>query len=268
LAPAALVVERATAGWVGIDKTAGPLARDRFEGVCPVCGCRGVFVCNERSFREGYLCSTCRSSLRSQGQADALLRLYSMNGSSSLSALVEEPAFAALRIWEPGLAGPLRKHLRRLPGYVQTAYEPDVAGGDYVDGLRCEDLMALTFPDDSFDLIITSDILEHVRRPYAAFRELHRVLSPGGRHVFSIPLHHPLPSTTVERVDTSGDVDRHLAEPHFHYGPGGSTHLVYNDFGQDLLDRLDRIGFETTVLHLDRPSNEASRLVTFASLKR
>lgn len=267
LTRAMVAIERVTAGRWGIDKNAGPLARDHFAGSCPVCGAPGVFVRNHRYLRNGYRCSMCNSSLRYQGQADALVHFYSRHGSTSLAKLVNEPDFSALRIWEPGVMGPLRQHLATLPGYVQSNYWPDVPGGEYIDGIRCEDLMAVTFPDNSFDLVVTSDVLEHVRRPYEAFRELYRVLRPGGRHIFSIPVGHPMPRSTIERVDGSGDEDVYLAEPRYHHGPGGSTHLVYNDFGQDLLDRLSELGFETTVLHLDRSSPEASRLITFAALR-
>jgi hypothetical protein len=35
-----------------------------------------------------------------------------------------------------------------------------------------EDLEALTFPDESFDLVITQDVFEHVLRPAKAFAEI------------------------------------------------------------------------------------------------
>ena len=41
---------------------------------------------------------------------------------------------------------------------------------------------------DSFDLILTSETLEHVPDLHAALREIHRVLAPGGRHVFTVPV--------------------------------------------------------------------------------
>lgn len=247
---------------------AGSLDDDRFFGSCRVCGAAGVFVRKHVSLRNGYRCTSCKASLRYQGQADALLRHYAANDAESLAELVSEPGFAQLAIWEPGMIGPFRKYLQDLPDYVQSNYWPDVPPGDLCDGIRCEDVTAVTFPDDSFDLVITSDIFEHVRRPYVGFAELHRVLQPGGRHVFSIPVQEPMPSTTVERVDTSGDEDVYVLEPRYHYGPNNTLHIVYNDFGRDLVERLSALGFDTEVLSFDSPSTEASRLVTFSSLKR
>jgi SAM-dependent methyltransferase len=164
--------------------------------------------------------------------------------------------------------GPFRTHFSRMPSYVMSDYWPDVAPGDEREGVRCEDLMALTFPDESFDLVVTSDIFEHVRKPAVGFREVHRVLRAGGRHIFSIPVQEPMRRVTVERVDTSGDEDVHILEPRYHLGPGNSQHIVYNDFGLDLIDDLGEVGFDTEVVRYRAPSTEASRLLTFCSVKR
>ena len=59
--------------------------------------------------------------------------------------------------------------------------------GSIVDGFRSEDLTRLTYSDASFDLVLTSETLEHVPDLEAALREIRRVLVPGGRHIFTIP---------------------------------------------------------------------------------
>ncbi|MFO0908602.1 MAG: class I SAM-dependent methyltransferase [Isosphaeraceae bacterium] len=62
----------------------------------------------------------------------------------------------------------------RRPGPWSTAYS--------------ESLEALTYAAGSFDLILTSETLEHVPDLARALCELRRVLVPGGRHVFTIPV--------------------------------------------------------------------------------
>ena len=79
--------------------------------------------------------------------------------------------------------------------------------------------------------MLSSDIFEHVRKPFVGFKEVNRVLKPGGFHIFSIPLERPMPSTTVFRVDTSGPEDVFVLPEHYHSAPVGS--LVYIDFGED-----------------------------------
>jgi len=48
---------------------------------------------------------------------------------------------------------------------------------------------ALPFPDAAFDLVMAMDIIEHVDDDESVFREMARVLRPGGTLVLSSPLH-------------------------------------------------------------------------------
>jgi len=230
-------------------------------GRCDVCGTVGDFVRTDAPTRESFECRTCNASLRYRAQAAALTAAYGAP-ELSLAELVDVPAFRELEIYEPGIAGPLRYILRRLPRYLNSYYWPDVDPGQERDGVRCEDLRHLTFEDQSFDLVISSDILEHVRGPMDAFAETFRVLRPGGLHVFTVPMIWPLPSTTEARVDYSGPEDKHLLPPIYHgspIDPEGS--LVYTDFGMDLPEALRELGFETTTHHGYRNA------ITFVSRK-
>lgn len=209
-----------------------------------------------------YVCPACQSSLRYQGQARVLVQRYARHGATCLAALCHESEFQALRIWEPGELGPFRAHLRGLAGYETSSYWAEVAPGDTREGVRCEDLMALTYPSASLDLVITSDVFEHVRRPYLGFAEVHRVLKPGGAHVFSVPVVWPMRRETIVRVDTAGNEDVLLMEAVHH-----RVHLVYHDFGEDLLDRLREIGFDTTVVRFEADHRGAAKLLTFLSVK-
>lgn len=49
------------------------------------------------------------------------------------------------------------------------------------------DALALPYPDDSFDCVIASEILEHIPDDDTAIAELARVLSPGGRLAVTVP---------------------------------------------------------------------------------
>jgi len=79
---------------------------------------------------------------------------------------------------------------------------------------------ALPFADGAFGLVMAMDIIEHLEDDGPVFRELARVLEPGGTMVMSSPLH-PDCWTTFDEV--VGHVRRY--EP------------------EDLLSRLERHGF-------------------------
>lgn len=218
-------------------------------GICSVCGEGAEFSYSGGSIRESYACSACKASLRYRHQADSLVRRWSRTGATSLASLVTESELAGLDVFEPGIIGPFRRYLEALPGYVQSYYWPGVEPGTDVDGIRCEDLHRLTFADESFDLVISSDIFEHVRRPFAAFAEVRRVLRSGGTHVFTIPMRWPLDECTTSRVDTSGPEDVLMAPAVYHGSPTDPQgSLVYTDFGRDLLEKLGALGLRTKMV--------------------
>lgn len=69
------------------------------------------------------------------------------------------------------------------PGMVQAALRNAEHLGLDVDG-RVADAERLPYDDDSFDLVIGHAVLHHIPDVQAAFREVLRVLKPGGRFVF------------------------------------------------------------------------------------
>ncbi len=53
------------------------------------------------------------------------------------------------------------------------------------------DIHAIPLPDDSVDAIICSSVLEHVREPHVAMREMQRILRPGGKLFLFVPSTYP-----------------------------------------------------------------------------
>ena len=92
---------------------------------------------------------------------------------------------------------------------------------------------SLTFPDATFDLFVTQDVLEHVVRPDRALADITRVLKPGGAHVFTTPKHKDLVQSRP-RVHPQGTGIRHILDPVFHGSPiGDGRSLVTWDYGAD-----------------------------------
>lgn len=70
------------------------------------------------------------------------------------------------------------------PGMVQAAMRNAESLGMAVDG-RTADAERLPFDDASFDLVVGHAVLHHIPDVETAFREVLRVLRPGGRFVFA-----------------------------------------------------------------------------------
>ena len=51
----------------------------------------------------------------------------------------------------------------------------------------CGDAFRLPFPNDSFDVVICSEVLEHLHQHQDALTEIARVIKPGGRLAVSVP---------------------------------------------------------------------------------
>ena len=98
------------------------------------------------------------------------------------------PRWRELKIHESSPGGPLSDKLaRECPEYLPSHFFPDAPRGQIHGGFRCEDLMAQTFKDGSFDLVITSDVFEHLPDVRLAVGEIMRTLRPGGAHIFTVP---------------------------------------------------------------------------------
>ncbi|MDD5061968.1 MAG: methyltransferase domain-containing protein [Candidatus Marinimicrobia bacterium] len=72
----------------------------------------------------------------------------------------------------------------------------DVVGVDVTEGFQHKDLMkfvklegqgALPFQDDSFDLVLMAEVIEHLKDPYGLIKELGRILKKGGKIILSTP---------------------------------------------------------------------------------
>ena len=219
-------------------------SKDGYTDSCKVCGHTGYLRREEQSIRETYLCGNCGASLRYREQARVILNHFSRKDSGCLSDLVDEAEFRNLRIYEPGLIGPFRKYFQKIPGYHSSYFWEEVTPGESRNGIQCQDLMNLTYADNTFDLVLSSDIFEHVRKPFVGFKEINRVLKPGGFHIFSIPTAYPLPPETVYRVDTTGTEDVYVLPKHYHGAPMGGKSLVYTDFGGDIIELMAADGID------------------------
>lgn len=61
----------------------------------------------------------------------------------------------------------------------------------YLD-LEADLTQPIDLPDEAFDTIILSDVLEHIPVPLDLCREMSRLLAPGGKLIMNVPFYYPL----------------------------------------------------------------------------
>jgi SAM-dependent methyltransferase len=81
----------------------------------------------------------------------------------------------------------LHRWIVAQPKVDYVAADIDAARYRHIRNFVETDIAAMSFPDDSFDIVICSHVLEHVPDDAAAMRELRRVLRPGGAALLLVP---------------------------------------------------------------------------------
>jgi SAM-dependent methyltransferase len=143
--------------------------------------------------------------------------------------------------------------LRADPAYVRSSYLPDKPFGALIEpNYRNINLEKIDFGDDSFDVVLTSDVMEHVRDSAAAHAEIYRILRPGGVYIFNVPFDER-EEHNVRLVDTSTGEDVFLVPPQYHGDPLTGGILAYRVFGRELVSDLEALGFKVDFRRLDRP---------------
>jgi SAM-dependent methyltransferase len=216
-----------------------------YSGYCFVCKELTRFVVDvgvrfgdNKNLREGLLCERCKLSNRNR-----LMYLAVMNESCSPNvkdvAIMEcqSALYAALKNVMPGILG---------SEYID---ETCVSGQSYLcngNDIRHEDVTKLSYADDSLDLVVHNDILEHVYDYRAAFKECHRVLKSGGSMVFTMPFFMSQNENLLRGRRLADGSLEHILPPEYHGDPvhpeGAYT---FHYFGWKILDDLKSEGFVT-----------------------
>jgi SAM-dependent methyltransferase len=146
----------------------------------------------------------------------------------------------------------LAPRLRALPHVDYLSADLDGARGDVEMDITCIEL-----PDDSFDLILASHVLEHIPDDVAAMRELRRVLRPGGVAILAVPYRGD--ETQEDLSITDPDERRRRYGQHDHV----------RQYGRDgvFLDRLRSAGFEVSVDRLERFEGASKRRYRVRSME-
>lgn len=213
------------------------------SGFCPICEREVIFSAEKSWFRDYLLCSGCGSIPRER----ALMRVIAERFPNYRELAIHESS--------PVTRGASKKLNQECPGYSASHYFSHVLFGevDHNTGFRCESLEALTFDDDSFDLFVTQDVLEHVFFPDRAFQEICRVLKPGGAHIFTVPIINKHNKSEVwASQNARGETIFHKPAEYHGNDIDESGVLVTMHWGYDIVSYISEVsGMSATILTID-----------------
>jgi SAM-dependent methyltransferase len=209
-----------------------------WPGYCSICERNVVFTSHGPWHRDHLVCESCGSIPRQR----ALVTVLS----------IVRPEWRRLRMWELAPAGPASVKLQREnDACIASHFWPGLEPGSVVDGVRCEDLEHPTFDDASVDVVVSSDVFEHVVDVDVALAQIARVLADGGIHVWTTP-QYPQREVSEPRVRRVGGSLEYLRPLEYHgdpVDPNGS--LVTYDWGLDLPERVETASaMSTTVFRI------------------
>lgn len=210
---------------------AGPVV-----GMCSICEKRTVFIKEGPWLRDQFLCYRCKSIPRQRALIHVLQTRF--------------PSWRELCIHESSPDGAAsRKLARECAQYRPTHFFPGVPSGELRNGFRCEDIERQTFPDASFDVVVTGDVFEHILDAARGFSEIARTLRPGGAHVFTVPWYW-WKKTLVRAYRNEEGATINLESPDYHGNPiDEKGSLVVTEWGRELCDFIYRSsGFTTTAI--------------------
>lgn len=207
----------------------------RFSGACPVCGEQKfseqrvlwselvyAWALSEEeeayiNRQQGFYCCHCRNNLRALALAAAICGEYGFDGTLAEFCTPSRN----LSVLEINEAANLAPYLGQMSGHKLLSY-PQI------------DMLDIAFPDETFDMVIHSDTLEHIADPVRALGECRRVLKGDGRCVFTVPI-------VAERKTRFRDG----LIPSYHGGreQRDEAMRVHTEFGMDVWQIVLQAGF-------------------------
>jgi len=229
---------------------------------CPICGNKLELICipvisdelaqdwnltveqrKQFDYREGYICKTCGASTRYRNLGKAILETLNKKYCKNIQFFKDiADVIKGLRIAEINNCGPLHKYLNKIPNLYYSEY------GSVNPKIKSENLMNLTYKTGYFDLVLMSDVLEHIPDYIKALQEIKRVLRADGLFIFTVPW---LPDrNNISRINLKESY-------HGDYNLKRKDYLVFHEFGRNFLDDLQRY-FQVFIY----PNNDYANIIT------
>jgi SAM-dependent methyltransferase len=143
------------------------------------------------------------------------------------------------RFLEIAPSKPLARYIRSFPGVRYRSADLLMPEAD--DAVDITNMSI--YPDESFDFVLCSHVLEHIEDDAKALREIHRVLSPGGRGILMSPVY--------LGIDKDYELKGPMTEPERWHHYGQDDHVrIYSKPG--FMGKMRSAGFQIEEITMEK----------------
>ncbi|HTQ96950.1 MAG TPA: methyltransferase domain-containing protein [Candidatus Acidoferrum sp.] len=198
-------------------------------GRCPICGPTYFAVLKPDPFTTR--CIKCRATVTNLSIISAIEKTI---GSARGKTAFEMSSYGAT--W---------RYLRdTCAEFHFSEYFPGHKSGEWINGIRNEDATHLSFENETFDVITSNQVFEHIFEDRKAYQECFRTLKDDGSLLFTVPMHNTPRTEQVARL--KNEQIEWLSAPEFHSsrttGPN-SVPVFWRYSLNDIVERVSSAGF-------------------------
>lgn len=193
------------------------------------------FKIENKSFRESVTSLVSGTFSRQRQMVIALSLSLFKHPYGTLNEITRQINKRRLRFYTTEANGALFENLKQRIEtrlfYYSEYFSDKYKSGKKVNGILHEDLQKTSFKSNFFDIILTSDVMEHVADATYAEREIVRILRPGGYYCFTLPFIENIKTDVLlAKLAKNGEI-KFLHKPEYHLDPlSENGSLVFRKF--------------------------------------
>lgn len=205
------------------------------KGNCPYCG-RSTFIALRK---DPFMtrCLKCKANITNLSLIPVIKAHFNNDYTGKIA--YELSTYGSTLTW-------LKNNFSKV---VTSEYFPNYKPGELVDGVLNQDVQLLTFEDNSFDVVTSNHVFEHVPDDIKGYSECYRVLRKGGCIIFTVPLY------DIERTEKIAYLDSGIVSflglPEYHdsrLGGAISAPVFWHHSVKDICERVRSVGFNNVEL--------------------
>lgn len=192
--------------------------------------------------RESQFCPNCGNSSRTRLLAHAIIQTMPFGKINLFKEWAAKANRESIIIAEINACGKLHPILAKYKNVLYSEYKSSRFLARVINNLKMipnEDITNLSYPDKTFDLVIHSEVLEHVYNISKAFEECRRILKPNGICLFTIPIINNRKTVQCTDINKKTGEIINIKLPTFHGLDNRKDYMVWWEFGYDIIKKYN-----------------------------